>query len=186
MILALTGHTNIEKCFNFILENEGVKYNQTAYDLTYNSIEESVLNIRNQYCINHDDFILVSGMARGADEVFAEVAFRNNFKLYLSIPASVEWHKFRSHSNNRRVQAINYDKYLNYASKVFEIPKNYKSEYFPNMQYRYANFARNQHMVDISNKVISFKQYNSTGTDDCIKRAKEANKYLGNININNC
>ena len=184
MILALTGHTNIEKCFNFMLENEGVKYNQTAYDLTYKLIEESVLNIKAQYNIISTEFTLVSGMARGADEIFAEVAFRNNFNLYLSIPASVEWHKFRPNSNNRRVQAINYDKYLNYASKVFEIPKNYRSEFFPNMKYKYVNFARNQHMVDISNKVISFKQYNSTGTDDCIKRAKESNKYIGNIN--NC
>ena len=36
-------------------------------------------------------------------------------------------------------------------------------------------------MIDISKVVVSYKKYNSSGTDHCIKEAKKRNKYLGNI-----
>lgn len=36
-------------------------------------------------------------------------------------------------------------------------------------------------MVDIATDVVSFKQYDSTGTDHCIKYAKKECKYIGNI-----
>jgi hypothetical protein len=76
-----------------------------------------------------------------------------------------------------RAQAIFYDYILSYDKlEIFEIKKIYN-----NKEYYFANFARNQHMVNISDGVYCFKSYNSSGTDDCIKRAKEQNKFLGNI-----
>ena len=36
-------------------------------------------------------------------------------------------------------------------------------------------------MVDIATDVVSFKQYDSSGTDHCIKYAKKECKYIGNI-----
>ena len=41
--------------------------------------------------------------------------------------------------------------------------------------------ARNVDMVEIANAVVSYKKYDSAGTDHCIKEAKKRNKYLGNI-----
>jgi predicted Rossmann fold nucleotide-binding protein DprA/Smf involved in DNA uptake len=56
------------------------------------------------FCELHEitlkDLTLVSGIARGVDEVFAFVAMNNDLKLILSIPASVRWHKHRSFSRN--------------------------------------------------------------------------------------
>jgi len=36
-------------------------------------------------------------------------------------------------------------------------------------------------MVDISNAFISYKRYNSVRTDDCIRRGKQQDKYIGNV-----
>jgi hypothetical protein len=36
-------------------------------------------------------------------------------------------------------------------------------------------------MVDISDGVFCYKSYDSTGTDDCIKRAKLQSKFVGNL-----
>jgi len=151
------------------LQPNGKKYNKEAFIKTYKMIEEALKGYK--------QITIISGMARGADEVFAFYAIKNNLPLILSIPNSVHWHKNRDLSRNMRAQAIYYDKILNYNKlTIYEIKKDYNGNIF-----HFANFARNQHMVDIADMVFSFKSYNSSGTDDCIKRAKEQNKYIGNI-----
>lgn len=40
-------------------------------------------------------------------------------------------------------------------------------------------------MIDISTDVVSFRHFESSGTDHCIKYAKKENKYRGNIPLNN-
>jgi predicted Rossmann fold nucleotide-binding protein DprA/Smf involved in DNA uptake len=170
MKIALTGHTNIEKALGYnLIETNGREYNQDAFKELYNYIDNAIKK--------YDKPTLISGMARGADEVFAIYAIKNNLPLILSIPNSVNWHKNRGLSRSMRAQAIFYDYILSYDKlEIFEIKKVYN-----NNEYYFANFARNQHMVDISDGIFCFKSYNSSGTDDCIKRAKEQNKFLGNI-----
>ena len=169
-IIALTGHTNIEKALDLkLIDDTGQKYNQAAFSEVFKMMSEK-LSI-------YDKPVLVSGMARGADEVFAFYAIKHNLELILSIPNSITWHKNRGLSRGLRAQAIFYDYILEYNKlTIYEIKKDYN-----NNIYQFANFARNQHMVDISDGVFSFKSYESTGTNDCIKRAEEQNKYLGNI-----
>lgn len=60
-------------------------------------------------------------------------------------------------------------------SSWVEIKKSYSGGH------QFDNFARNCFMVDIATDVVSFKQYNSSGTDHCIKYAKKEGKYIGNI-----
>ncbi len=189
MKIALTGHTNLEKCYGYEINKEGEVYSKDAFELCYNEIYNALIEVCNLNGLKFDDLTLVSGMARGADEVFAEIAYRNNLKLILSIPHSISWHKNRANTRKFgkdivRSQAIEYDKYLNYEkAEIYEIKKNYNNETFI-----YANFARNKHMVDICDLLISFKKYDSTGTDHCIKEGKKQNKYFGNtgeINLKN-
>lgn len=180
--IALTGHTNIEKCYNEKLINNGEEYNIIAYNKAYLEIEEYLFNIIKEKGLNKDEVTIISGMARGADEIIADIAYNNNMKLILSIPNSVYWHKNRVLREMKnisiRAQAINYDKFLKYDKvQIFEIKKHYGDGHL------YANFARNQHMVDICDILISFKKYDSVGTDHCIKAGKKVNKYYGNISI---
>lgn len=182
MKLAITGHTNIEKIYNLPLPLHGQIYDKTSWDKLYSQLYFGVLNFLEEKDLSFSELTFISGMARGVDEVWASIAKHNNIPLILSIPNSIAWHKSRPFSRGIRAQAIYYDWILNYDKlEVFEIRKDYNS---PNCSenYPYANAARNQHMVDISDYVFSFKSYDSTGTDDCIKRAQQLNKYKGNLN----
>ena len=115
-------------------------------------------------------------MARGVDEIAGLVAMDKGLTLICSVPHSVEWHKNRENTSKGRVQAIFYDKFIEYPrSSWVEIKKSYSGGH------QFANFARNCFMVDSATDVVSFKQYDSTGTDHCIKYAKKENKYIGNI-----
>lgn len=182
MKIALTGHANIEKCYSYDILNGGTEYNKDCFDLAYDEIYSSLLILCELNGVEFNSLTLISGMARGADEVFAEVAYRNDLKLILSIPHTIEWHKNRvgrklNNKESIRAQAVNYDKYLNYdKSSFFEIKKTYGSG-----EHMYANFARNQHMVDSCDLLISFKKYNSSGTDHCIKEGLKQGKYFGNV-----
>lgn len=170
MKIAITGHTNIEKSLNLLLiADNGQKYNEDAFKKVFNYISEGLKKYNNP--------TIISGMARGVDEVFAFYAIKNNLPLILSVPNSIKWHKNRNLSRNMRAQAVYYDKILDYDKlEIYEIKKEYNGNTYP-----FANFARNQHMVDIADGIFSFKTYDSTGTDDCIKRAKQQQKYLGNL-----
>ena len=179
MNITITGHTNIEKAKGLeLLTEHGTKYNKAAFDTVY----EEILLALHRFCKTNkllfSDLTLISGMARGVDEIFAILAIRNNLNLVLSIPNSISWHKNRSLSRNMRAQAIYYEKILAYSKiiKIHEISKYYNNQTFP-----FANFARNQNMVDIADAVFAYKMYDSTGTDDCIKRAIKKGNFLGNI-----
>jgi hypothetical protein len=181
MKIAITGHTNIEKCIGIDLINNGDIYNGETFKIVYSTI----LSGLNNYLINNkmslNDITFISGMARGVDEIWAAIAIHYYQPLIISVPNSVKWHKDRPPSRGTRAQAIYYDWILNYSRlTIQEIKKDYNSP--NNIEiYPYANAARNQHMVDIADGVFSFKRYDSTGTDDCIKRAQKQNKYLGNL-----
>lgn len=179
--IALTGHTNIEKCFDEKLIDNGNEYNIIAYNKAYLEIERYLFNIIEEKGLDKKDVAIISGMARGADEIIADIAYNHGMKLILSIPNSINWHKNRELRNLKdvsiRAQAINYDKFLKYENvEIYQIKKDYGDG-----KHIYANFARNQHMVDICDILISFKKYDSTGTDHCIKAGKRQNKYYGNV-----
>lgn len=172
MKIAITGHTNIEKAVGMDLYHpNGLIYNDEAFKKVYRMIDDGMSIYKNA--------TIISGMARGVDELFAFYAIKNKLPLILSVPNSVAWHKNRDLSRNMRAQAVFYDEILKYNNlTIFEIKKDYNRG-----NYLFANFARNQHMVDIADGVLCFKSYKSSGTDDCIKRAKNLNKFLGNLYI---
>jgi hypothetical protein len=171
--LAFTGHTNIEKCYN--IEQIPEIYNEEVYNSCYGDIKSYI----DSYIKKHQNekIIIITGMARGVDEVAGLVAMDLGLDIICSVPHSIEWHKNRETIPGRgRAQAIYYDKFLEYPKASWvEIKKSYSGGH------KFANFARNCFMVDIATDVVSFKQYDSSGTDHCIKYAKKEGKYIGNI-----
>jgi len=177
LIITMTGHTNIEKAVQLdLVEPNGRKYNTRAFGTVYKMIDEGLKGVLEEY-----EVTIVSGMARGVDEVLALYAMTKGLPLILSIPNSVNWHMNRGLSRDMRAQAVYYQKILDYENLVaiHEIKKTYDNG--SDNHYHFANFARNQHMTDISDRVYSFKSYVSSGTDDCIKRAREKGNYVGNL-----
>ena len=121
--------------------------------------------------IENKDVIFVSGMARGADEIFADIAIELNKKLILCVPNSVKWHK------SQKKSAIKYDEILQY-NKV-EAKEN-KKDYNDGNYYTGYN-ARNQAMIDLIDNegfLLAFCRYDSSGVIDTIKSAKKANKRI--------
>jgi len=177
MRIAITGHMDIERC-HAITQKNNHKYNPIAFLKTYNEIEYYL----KQWCIENkvqfSDLELISGMARGVDEVFAKIATNNGLKLIISVPKSIEYHKNKvvKDTPTIKIQAIDYNTILTYDNiEVHEVTENFNKG-------GYGYFiARNQSMVDLSDYVLSYKRYDSTGTNDCIDRAKLQNKYYGNI-----
>lgn len=170
--LAFTGHTNIEKCYG--IEQIPEKYNQEAFESCYLDIKNYIDSYIKKY--SNDKIIIITGMARGVDEIAGLVAMDKGLTLICSVPHSVDWHKNRTCTSKGRVQAIYYNKFIEYPrSSWVEIKKSYSGGH------QFANFARNCFMVDIATDVVSFKQYDSSGTDHCIKYAKSEGKYIGNI-----
>lgn len=166
MIIAFTGHTNIEKACGKTLKSDGEVYDNEAHRITKEALEDALFN---KAKAQKGDTI-ISGMARGVDEIAAEIAIKHGLNLKCVIPASVEWHKSRPKSRGVKAQAINYDGILAYKNAtVVEVKKKYCGK-----QYMFVNFARNQYMIDCADKLIAFKRYDSTGTDDCINRANKA------------
>ena len=173
--LAFTGHTNIEKCYGF-KEMSEIQYNQIAFDKAYKAIKNSIVKFI-EACPDGKTPRIIVGMARGVDEIAGLVAMDMGLYLVCCVPHSIRWHSTREKTDKGRVQALYYYRFFNYPKAIwFEI----KKSYYPG-NWRFANFARNAFMVDLSNKVVSFKCYDSTGTDHCIKYAKFKNKYAGNI-----
>jgi len=126
--------------------------------------------------VKFSDLELISGMARGVDAVVANIAMNNNLKLIISVPKSVEFHRNKvTDTPNIKIQA-DYDTILRYDNlEICEVNDNLD-------QGNYGYFlARNQYMVDTSDYVLSYKRYESTGTNDCIDRAILQHKYYGNI-----
>lgn len=167
-------------------KKQNQEYDFIIYKKSYKEISDMIDRFLMKEDINKEQLVLISGMARGADEIFAHYAMNNNLPLILSIPNSIKWHKERGFSRGIRAQAIKYDEILEYVkqrqingclySKINEIRKEYKGK-----EYKYANFARNQNIIDESDYVISYKKSASVGTNDAIKAAQRDNKYYGNV-----
>jgi predicted NAD-dependent protein-ADP-ribosyltransferase YbiA (DUF1768 family)/O-acetyl-ADP-ribose deacetylase (regulator of RNase III) len=176
----------------YIYDNKNeIYYSNEVYNKVYKDIDKSMNRIMNDKDLKKNNLIIISGMARGVDEIFAEYAIKNNLPLILSIPNSIQWHKGRSkRKDGTKSEAYRYEEIVKYVnnkikngckiSKIYEIKKDYKSNYSDEI-YKFANFARNQHMIDLSDIYISYKMYDSVGTDHAIKNAKKNNKYYGNI-----
>lgn len=182
--LAITGHADIESAFDD--EKEELGYNSTTFMKVENYIEDMVSEIIKARNIKLQDVVCISGMARGVDEIFAIYAVKHKLSLQLFIPHSLYWHQNRDpRANGTRAQAYDYQFILDYVrnknkigdinSVIFEIKKDYNGEI-----YKFANFARNQAMVDNCDNLISVLVNDSSGTEDCIRRGKKINKYLGN------
>lgn len=179
MKIAITGHTNIEKaCDLELVSPNGTKYNREALEILISNIDIFVANLLQQHELSKKQLTLISGMARGVDEAFAIFAIRNQIPLILSIPGSLDWHSKRGLSRGMRAKAIYYPQIVSAPNiiGIYEISKSYGQG-----GHQFVNMARNQHMVDIADGVISYKSYDSSGTDDCIERAVLAGKYLGNV-----
>ena len=176
MKIAFTGHTNIEKANGKGLGQNGSLYNSEILKLVIDEVTFVLSNWCLENGVSFNEVEVISGMARGLDEVVALMAIQNNLKLILAIPNSIGWHKNRGLSRGVRAQAVHYDYILGYDKlEIYEIKKDYGTGH------PFANFARNQFMVDIANGVFSYKKYESTGTDHCIKAAEKRGNYYGNI-----
>ena len=209
--LAFTGHTNIEKCYGEKQMPFGFSYNTNCIggigndsaNKLYTQIKKVIMkfidsNIRTNGCnveeLSYFDGTkaervfypgditpikqvrIIVGMARGLDEIAGLVAMDMGLPIVCCVPHSIDWHKNREKTQKGYVQARFYDRFLNYPHATwYEIKKTYSSGW------PFANFARNAAMVDLADRVISFKCYDSAGTDHCIKLAKKAGKYAGNI-----
>ncbi len=174
MKIAITGHRDIEKSLGYSAhDNQGQSYNVEAFRHASHVMYKFIHDIRSR----HEHVTFGSGMARGWDEILALVAIALNVDLELFVPANIQWHQHRALSGGSRPQAIHYQDILDKVSldKVHEIPKSYGTGHM------FANFARNQAMIDWSNEIYSFKYFKSTGTDHAIRSAKVCNKYKGNI-----
>jgi len=178
MIIGFTGHVNIEECFGKILNNNGINYDEESYNKVYNHIEIAINKILKNFNKELKDITIVSGMARGVDEIAADFAINNKLDLILSIPGSIERHKNRSFSRGLKAQAIKYEEILKYKNiiKINEIKKEYGG-----IKYIFPEFARNKNIIDESDIVISYKVKESNGTNDAIKQAIKTKKYYGNI-----
>ncbi len=178
--IGFTGSRNIEEQNDILLKNKGISYNDNAYNLVYKEIDIIVKTIMLENNLNYNDLKIVSGMARGIDEIRAIYRMDRNIPLILSIPESILHHKNKK-STKIKTQAIKYNQILKYVknderSKIFEIKDDYNGN-----KYKYANFARNQLIVDVSDIVVSYMKVHSNGTYDCIQRRKKQKKYYGNI-----
>ena len=177
MKIAITGHLDIERCFN-IKQVDNSIYDLVSYNSVFQEIELYLMSFATQKNIDFTSLELVSGMARGVDEIFALIAIKHNLKLTISIPKSIHYHRNKKIKSapNLKIQALNYDDILSYNKlTIIEVNDNLNKG-------NYGYFlARNKDMVERSDYVLSYKCYDSTGTNDCIDRARKASKYIGNV-----
>lgn len=170
--LAVTGHVNIEKA-NGKEMLDPQEYDPDVFDMVKREIERMLAAVIEKEEIESKNLTLITGMARGVDDIVALYAMEHNLPLIAAIPYRLSWHRARKDS------AIEYDRIIEYIDKrddslYKEIEKGFEET--PN-----AFFARNQYMVDEADLVVSYLKYRSTGTLDTIGRAKAAEKYFCNI-----
>lgn len=176
VVCGFTGHGQIEKQLGLPFVDNGEGYNPDAFNWMMNEFDRFVL-LHILPFRKKEDIAFVSGMARGFDEIVALYAIQNDIELILAIPNSLHWHMNRV-KTGAKLQAIFYEEILENieSGNVFIANKEYQGG-----PYQYGNFARNQLIVDLSACVYSFKIGHSTGTEDCIRRAKKKKRYAGNI-----
>ncbi|MDF1553136.1 MAG: hypothetical protein P1P84_08750 [Deferrisomatales bacterium] len=177
-IVAVTGHVDIEAVFRRAPPLEGAAYDP---EIRVRVGEELSCYLETILCVRRGvapaELTIVSGMARGVDEIAAFYAMDRGLPLICVVPNSVRWHQSRPAVKGVRAQAIEYQRILAYERvRVMEVNKDY-----PGGPYPYSNFARNQALVDVADEVVSWKRRDSAGTEDCVKRARDAGKYFGNV-----
>lgn len=164
MVIALTGHVKVKKALNKTT-HPNIETNEEAFEI----LEKLIIETINNNFHDNENLVFVSGMAKGADEIFALTAIKMKKKLILCIPNKISWHKSRG--------ADRYDEILNYENvEIKEIKKDYNGGNF-----YYGYFARNQAMVDLiddDGALLAFHRYDSGGVVDTIRRAKKANKKI--------
>ena len=147
MTVALTGHRP-DKLYGYDL------YGDERYQKLANQILK-VLRDSNATCC-------ISGMALGADTLFALIALKNGFNLECAIPCRNHSSKWLKSSRDM------YDDIISKANKVTLVTD---APYNP-----YLMQVRNQYMVDNCDLLIAIWDGTSGGTGNCVKYAKSVNK----------
>lgn len=171
--IGITGHCNIERAYNKNDKDTHI-YNEEVFQKVFLDIETFILNYIKREKINNPCFI--SGMARGVDEIFALIAIKHNLPLIICVPNNLNWYKNKL-IEGRKIQALNFDLILNYKNLI-SIKESTSNLNLGNYGYF---LSRNSSIVFHSNIIFSFKKYESQGTNDCIDKAINDNKYGGNI-----
>lgn len=170
--IAIVGPVDIERALKSKTKHpEGRKYVKKIFDDVYSEIESYIFE---KY--DKDNITLVSGMARGVDEVVAIMAIRHNIPLIIVVPVSTDWHKNRGLYKGMKAGAIYYDKILKYKKlTIYNVTDKGK--------HQYINFARNEQLIKMSDVVYSY--YNNlrktNGTKNAIWTAKKFGLYGGNL-----
>jgi len=116
----------------------------------------------------HAPDMLISGMALGVDQLFAEIAIERKLKLLAAIPCKGQETVWPQKSQTRYNNILDYDK----------CEKHYVSE-------RYTGWAmqkRNEYMVDNCDLLIAVWDGTVGGTGNCVQYAKKVNKEIIRIN----
>lgn len=147
MKVALTGHRP-NKLYGYDLYG----------DKRYKILAEKILQVLN----DNNATACISGMALGADTLFALIALKNGFQLECAIPCLNHSCKWNKESQKQ------YDDIIAKADKVTFVTH---EEYKP-----WVMQERNKYMVDNCDLLIAVWDGSSGGTGNCVKYAQSVNK----------
>ncbi len=85
MKIAITGHADIEKA-NGKKRPAGMVYDEAVFRKVYEEIGMMMQTVSKNIGVGHDDMTLITGMARGVDEIFAHYAMAQDLSLIAAIP----------------------------------------------------------------------------------------------------
>lgn len=166
--IALTGHRPHKLA--------GYNYNNSFYKKLYNELDKIIKQTLKEY----DVLTLHSGMALGADTIWAKVIidnaslFPNKIKFIADVPNMEQWKRWPQESKNLWLKLMQYaDETITYENK------------YPGKSYAYVLNARNWGMIDHCETLIAV--YDSTqtgGTANAVKYALSKKKKIIYINPN--
>lgn len=121
--------------------------------------------------IDHDDLVVVSGMAEGFDAMLASVATEMDIPFVACVPnpsyGSYYWGQKSQTGTNRL------DEYLSLIELATEVVFCSQTIYcYPDGKRIHSNFYRNEVMVDNSDQVLAYYT-DSGGTIHCIRYAED-------------
>lgn len=170
MIISITGHrpNGLPKEYGYNLNNEAWTKLKEYIEAT---IEECY-----KYATPNEELTLVTGMALGVDTVFWEVAAKlrksnKNIKIEAAVPFVGQEKKWTEESQKQ------YKRMLSESDKVTIVSEGGFATY--------KMMARNRYMVNKSDIVIAVICKETGGTAKCVKYAKEHNKVVIEINLQN-
>ena len=112
------------------------------------------------------DFVVIQGMARGTDQLAAEVALEKGLKVVCAIPFLGQEYKWDKKDRKRYWRILSH-------------PNAYEHYCANTAFYKGALFARNQWMVDQLNPdedvFVAVMSNKKSGTGHCYRKALEAN-----------